>query len=464
LSSADLVIKNGRVAVSSSLPNCAVAAKDGRVTWIGQNSNAPRATRVVDASGLLVLPGVIDVHVHLRDPGATYKEDFRSGTAAAAAGGVTTVFDMPNNTPPTDDAAALGEKVKAAGDKALVDYALYGLLAEGSAAKIPGLLAAGVIGFKWYMAETPGIVEPPSDDELSRDLPALAKARTRLAVHAEDNTLLQERLSELRGAHRVDPRAHYESRPGVVEGAAVEKAITLAREAKCNLHIAHLSSALGARRVKSAKLSRGGGGRLTAETCPQYLLLDEGDYAEKRSLMKVNPSIKGREDRLALWRAVRDGTVDMISSDHAPHTLEEKTSGASIFDLASGFPGLETSVALMLTCVSRGLLSLTRYVQLASAGPARAWRLFPKKGTIALGADADFTIVDTRAEWKIDPSKFLSKAKYSPFEGFEVRGAAVYTVVRGVVVMDRGHVDVRSRGEMQRPLATARRAAGRRSG
>jgi dihydroorotase-like cyclic amidohydrolase len=142
----------------------------------------------------------------------------------------------------------------------------------------------------------------------------------------------------------------------------------------------------------------------------------------------------------------------MIATDHAPHTLEEKTSGASIFDKASGFPGLETSVALMLTCVSRGLLSLTRYVQLTSEGPAKAWRLYPKKGRIAVGSDADFTIVDTKMDWRIDPAKFVSKAKYSPFDGFEATGAAVYTVVRGNVVMDYGHIDTRSRGEMQRPL------------
>ena len=211
-----------------------------------------------------------------------------------------------------------------------------------------------------------------------------------------------------------------------------------------------LADATGAS-SKEAKRSRHRGS-VTAETCPQYLLLDKADYAEKGSLMKSNPSIKRKEDRLALWTAVRDGTVDMIATDHAPHTIREKTSGASIFEQASGFPGLETSVALMLTCVSQGLLSLSRYVQLTSEAPAKAWGLYPKKGRIAVGSDADFTIVDTKREWRIDPARFVSKAKYSPFEGFEAKGAAVYTIVRGGVVMDRGHIDAQSRGEMQRPL------------
>jgi dihydroorotase len=453
LSSADLVIKEGRVAVSSSLRSCAIAAKDGKITWIGSNSNAPSARRVIDASGLVVLPGVIDVHVHMRDPGATYKEDFRSGTAAAAAGGVTTVFDMPNNSPPTKDADSLMQKVRAAEEKAVVDYGLYGLLTRGSSPEIAPLVEAGVIGFKCYMAETTGSIAPPSEDEMREQLALVGQAGRRVSVHAEDDSIIKPRISKLREMGRTDAMAHYESRPEVSEEKAVRRAIALARAAKCDLHVAHLSSAAGARDVRAAKRSRRrGGADLTAETCPQYLLLDKADYAEKGSIMKVNPSVKRREDRLALWRAVRDGTIDMIATDHAPHTIEEKTSGGSVFDRASGFPGLETSVALMLTCVGRGLLSLSRYVRLASEGPAKAWGLYPKKGRIAVGSDADFTVVDTKREWKIDPARFVSKAKYSPFEGFEAKGATVYTIVRGGVVMEDGHIDARSRGEMQRPL------------
>jgi dihydroorotase len=451
LSSADLVIVNGRVAVSSSLRSCAVAAKDGKVSWVGANSNAPKAKRVIDASGLFVLPGVIDVHVHMRDPGSTYKEDFRTGTAAAAAGGVTTVFDMPNNFPPTGDVEALRGKMKAA-EKALVDYAIYGLLTTGSAGEIAPMVDAGVIGFKCYMAETTGNVASPSEGEMREELALVGRAGRRVAVHAEDASTVKRLTAELKASGRVDPLAHYESRPEIAEEKAVRRAIALAREARCGLHIAHLSSAAGATEVRQAKRSHARGSDVTAETCPQYLLLDKGDYPAKGSMMKCNPSVKRREDRVALWRAVRDGTVDMIATDHAPHTIEEKTFGASIFEQASGFPGLETSVALMLTCVDRGLLTLARYVRLTSDAPAKKWGLYPKKGRIAVGADADFTVVDTKKEWTIDPAKFESKAKYSPFEGFKAKGAAVYTIVRGGVVMDHGHVDARSKGEMQRPL------------
>ena len=275
----------------------------------------------------------------------------------------------------------------------------------------------------------------------------------RVAVHAEDDSILQYLIAKLRAAGRTDALAHFESRPAVAEEEAVHRALILAREAGCKVHISHLSSGTGAQEVREAKRSRRWRkGSVTAETCPQYLLLSRDDYAEKGSVMKSNPSVKTKEDRLALWKAVRDGTVDMVSTDHAPHTIEEKISAASIFDRASGFPGLETSVALMLTCVSRGLLPLSRYVQLSSEGPAKAWGLYPKKGLIAVGADADFTIVDTKLEWTIDPTKFHSKAKYSPFEGFKAKGAAVYAVVRGLPVMDHGAIDTGSRGEMQKPL------------
>jgi dihydroorotase len=333
-----------------------------------------------------------------------------------------------------------------------VDYALYGLLTAGNTGEIAPMVDAGVIGFKCYMAETTGNVASPSEEEMRTQLALVGRAGRRVSVHAEDASVVGRLTAKLRESGRVDALAHYESRPEVAEENAVRRAIAAAREERCRLHIAHLSSAAGAAEVRRAKRRRARGSDVTAETCPQYLLLDKGDYSAKGSLMKCNPSVKRREDRLALWRAVRDGTVDMIATDHAPHTVEEKTSGASIFDQASGFPGLETSVGLMLTCVSRGLLTLSRYSRLTSEAPAKKWGLYPKKGRIAVGADADFTVVDPKKEWTIDPAKFESKAKYSPFEGFKAKGAAVYTIVRGGVVMDHGNIDIQSRGEMQSPL------------
>lgn len=411
----------------------------------------------MDATGLIILPGVIDVHVHLREPGATYKEDFLTGTAAAAAGGVTSIFDMPNNVPPTKDIEALGLKVRAASKKALVDYGFYGLITAGNSADIRPLAKAGVIGFKWYMAETTGDQPSPPDPELLADLRIAAEAKRRTSVHAEDGSMVKQGIKSLRESGRRDALAHYESRPENVEQNAVRHAIALAKAARADLHIAHLSSRAGVREVEAAKKRKGGPRRgrrpgwLTAETCPQYLLLDTNDYGNKGPLMKVNPSVKRKQDRLALWEAVNDGTVDMIATDHAPHSLAEKTLGDSIFDMASGFPGLETSVPLMLTCVNQGKLSLAKYVQLTSMNPAIAWGVYPQKGSLSIGADADFTIVDMRLEGRIDPATFYSKTRFSPFEGFKVKGRPVYTIVRGSVVMDHGFVETSSRGAMISP-------------
>jgi dihydroorotase len=200
---------------------------------------------------------------------------------------------------------------------------------------------------------------------------------------------------------------------------------------------------------------------VTAETCPQYLLLDESSYQKKGVLMKSNPSIKTRADKAALWEAIADRTIDMIASDHAPHTLQEKLSGRTIFDDASGFPGLETSLALMLTCVNKELLSLQNLVRLTSENPAKVWGVFPTKGCVAVGSDADLTVVDMKRGWKIDPDTFVSKAKYSPFEDYKAEGRAVYTVVRGLIVMEDGVVDKTPLGKMVVPEVGS---AGKRGG
>ncbi len=436
----------------SAMVRMALTVKDGKVAAITSDENVPSAERVIDAEGLHVLPGIIDAHVHFRDPGLTYKEDFASGSAAAAAGGVTCIFDMPNNVPPTRDVATLSAKVEVASSKAVVDYGLFGLLSVGSLSDVRALSSSGVIGFKCYMGETTGRIPPPPDGEMLEQFSEVARSGLAVAVHAENDSIVRYMMQKLRAEGRVYPRAHYESRPEIVEEEAVGRAILYAKDTSCPLHIAHLSSAGGADLVRRAKADRL---PVTAETAPHYLILDDSRYADLGSLMKINPSVKSRSDRAALWDAISDGTVDMIASDHSPHTLAEKTS-QDIFEAASGFPGLETSVPLMLTQVNRGRLTLQRYVQLASANPARAWRIYPKKGCIEVGSDADITIVDLNAKSRIDSKRFHSKAKWSPFDGFEVEGQPAYTISRGRVVMDHGVVDTLRHGEMVVPGARRR--------
>jgi len=447
MTTADLVVKNGTIVTSDSSFSEGIAVQDGKIISIGSNENLPRADKVVNASGLCVLPGVVDVHVHFRDPGYVYKEDFGTGTAAAAAGGVTCVFDMPNNSPPPKNVEALNAKIQAARAKAVVDYGLYGLLTVDSLHEAEPLARSGVIGYKCYMAETAGKILPPSDGEMLDQFSVVSRLGLKVAVHAENDPILQYRIRKLRSEGRTDARAHYDSRPPIVEEEAVRRALLYAKETECNLHISHLSSLGGVVAVEEAKRNRIS---VSAETCPHYLVLDEKRYPELGSLMKINPSIKSAQDRAALWQALNNGSVDMIATDHSPHALEEKEKSV-IFDCVSGFPGLETSVPLMLTQVNRGMMTLNKYVQVTSENPAKAWRISPQKGSLSLGSDADFTIVDMKAKAKIDPSGFHSKAKWSPFEGFEVQGLPVYTIVRGKVVMDHGVVVPDHEGMMVTP-------------
>ncbi len=251
---ADLVIKNGTIVTESYTFEGAIAVNGGKITSITSNENAPSANRVIDATGLHVLPGVIDVHVHFRDPGYTYKEDFGSGTAAAAAGGVTLIFDMPNNFPPPKNVDALKLKIEAA-KKAIVDYGLYGLLTVGNIADLTPLAETGVIGYKCFMGETVGKIPPPNDGEMIDQFAVVSKANLRVSVHAENDPILQYRIEKLKSEGRGDAHAHYESRTGVVEEEAVRRAIMYAAESKCKLHIAHLSGERALASLAEAKRS-----------------------------------------------------------------------------------------------------------------------------------------------------------------------------------------------------------------
>jgi dihydroorotase len=444
---ADLLIKNGTIVTETCTFGGTIAINNGKISSLSSRNKAPSARKVIDATGLHILPGVIDVHVHLRDPGFKHKEDFGSGTAAAAAGGVATIFDMPNNSPPPKNIEALNEKIEAA-KKAIVDYGLYGLLTKGNTADLLPLAERGVIGYKCYMGETVGGILPPNDGEMIEQFAVASRSNLRVSVHAENDSILQYRTQKLKSEGRRDAHAHYESRPDVVEEEAVRRALLFAAESECKLHIAHVS---GKRTLEALLEAKRKYQPVTAETCPHYLLLDEEQYATIGSLMKINPPIRTASDKEALWAALNNDTIEMIATDHSPHTLDEKTKPV-IFDCLSGFAGLETAVPLMLTQVNKGMLPLTTYVKLTSTNPARAWGLYPQKGATNVGSDADFTIVDMTARSKVDPAKFYSKAKWSPFDGFEVQGLPVYTIVRGNVVMDHGNVDTTPVGKMVSPL------------
>ena len=434
---ADLVIRNGKVVSHDAVVDASVAIKDGRVLAVGAAEAMPESDEILDATGLHVLPGAIDVHVHFRDPGYPRKEDWESGTAAAAFGGVTTVFDMPNTVPPTGTAEALAAKHAIAAAKAHVDFGLYGLLGEDTITHVPALVAGGVIGFKLYMGNTFGKIPSPSTGAMLEAFEVVAPTGKRISLHAETNSIMERRQQRLMSAGRIDQFAHLAARPAVVAIEAVSRAAILAEWTGARIHILHISSADELRPLREAKAR---GVDITGETCPHYLMLSTDDYARLPGIIAVNPPVREACNREQLWSALLDGTIDLIATDHAPHTPEEKVRN-DIWTVDCGFPGVETQMPLMLTEVNGGRLSICDYVRMSAFNPAHIWGLFPHKGAIQPGSDADVVVIDLGRQHTIDDSELHSRSKISPWNGRRVKGLPIHTLVRGhFVVRDRSLV------------------------
>jgi dihydroorotase len=454
---ADLVIDGGTMVSPDSAFSASVAIKDGIIVAVGDRSAMPPARETLDATGLHVLPGAIDVHVHFRDPGYRHKEDWESGTAAAAFGGVTTVFDMPNTLPPTGTAAALADKHRIAGAKAHVDFGLYGLLGEDTIANVPALVEGGIIGFKLYMGNTFGNIPSPSTGAMLEAFEVVAHTGKRVSLHAETASIMARREQRMRAADRFDPLAHLASRPAVVAIEAVSRAAILAEWTGARIHILHISSADELRPLREAKAR---GVDITGETGPHYLLLSSDDYARLGGIIRVNPPVREAHHQGALWQALADGTIDMIATDHAPHSPEEKTRN-DIWTVDCGFPGVETQMPLMLTEIHHGRFSICDYVRWSAANPAKVWGLYPRKGVIQPGADADLAIVDLVRAGVVDDAKLQSRSKITPWNGRPLKGLPIHTLVRGRFVMrDRSLMsDTRGFGRSVHPIQQMPRPA-----
>jgi dihydroorotase len=428
---ADLVIDNGKVVSPDAVIEASVAVKDGRILAVGAADAMPAAKETLDASGMHVLPGAIDVHVHLRDPGYPHKEDWESGTAAAAFGGVTTVFDMPNTIPPTGTAEIIAAKHAIAASKAHVDFGLYGLLGEDTIPNVPALVEGGVIGFKLYMGNTFGKIASPDTGATLECFEVAAATGKRISLHAENNDIMERRQKRLMAAGRADQWAHLAARPNVVAVEAVSRAAILAEWTGARIHILHISTADELRPLREAKAR---GVDITGETCPHYLMLSTDDYQRFPGVIAVNPPVREAMNQDPIWAALLDGTIDLIATDHAPHAPEEKTRN-DIWTVDCGFPGVETQMPLMLTEVNAGRMSISDYVRMSAFNPAHIWGLYPRKGAIAPGADADIAIVDLARAHTIEDAKLHSRSKISPWNGRRVKGTPVHTIVRGRFVM-----------------------------
>jgi allantoinase len=429
-----LLIKNGTLILEDKTTHADALIEDGKITKIAKNITAT-TDEVVDAQGRFVLPGVVDGHAHIGDPNFTQREDFTSGTQAAAAGGVTTIVDMVLKTP-VDSPQAVKEKIDRGTRQGIVDFSLHaGMMNSSNLANVEALTQLGIYSFKAFMC-APYLIDKGTLEALMKET---AQFRAITNVHAEDEELSQQLTAELKRANRVDPIAHNESRPNAVEEKAIRDAVGIARATRSKLHISHMSTSEGVHLIASAKREKV---NVTAETCPHYLSLTKADVLKLGPYLKMNPPLKTEADVLALWRGLANGTVDMITSEHAPGEADEKEIGwENIWDAWGGIPSIETMLPIVLSeGVNKGRITIGKAAKVLSENSAKRFGLYPRKGHIAVGADGDFVIVDLSVEKKVKASDLHYKVGWTPYEGWIFKGWPTVTIVRGQVVAKEGQI------------------------
>lgn len=428
----DLILRGGTVVNQDGVGQRDVGVVAGRIAEIGDLSRAS-AAEVIDCTGLHVLPGVVDSQVHFREPGMEHKEDLETGSRAAVLGGVTAVFEMPNTKPETTGEAALVDKVRRARRRMHCDFAFWVGGTRDNARDVGELeRLPGAAGIKVFMGSSTGDLLVEDDEGVAA---ILRNTRRRVAFHSEDEFRLRERLSE-----RVpgDPASHPIWRDEVAALSCTRRLVRIARASRARIHVLHISTAEEIDFLVDHK------DVATCEATPQHLTLTADDYARLGTLLQMNPPVRAARHREGVWKGVRQGIVDVLGSDHAPHTLEEKTKPYP--SSPSGMPGVQTLVPIMLDHVNAGRLTIERFVDLTSHGPNRVFGI-ARKGRIAVGYDADFTVVDLKRVETITNAQAGSKAGWTPFDGKTVTGWPAGTIIRGRRVMWEGEIVTPGQGE-----------------
>lgn len=412
----DTIIENCKLI--NKIGNFYVGIKNGKIAKI---SKIPfEGSKKIDINGKLLLPGFIDPHVHFRDPGLTQKEDFKTGSESAANGGFTTVIDMPNTIPKTNTYKALKEKIAIADKKSIVNYELQA--GWNTLEEMEKMISLNPISFKIFM----DLENDETLEGIFEDLGTLKKTTSYnglVAVHCENKAIIKKEISRLKQKEENIPIDYSYARPAKAEDESVKQAIELASANNLNLHICHLSSKKSLNLAKSNNVSY--------EFTPHHLLLDNSTYNTYGTMIKTNPPLREAKDKINI-SDIDENTI--IGTDHAPHTLEDKNQG--VWSSSPGIPGLETVVSLLLTQVNKGNLDLKLIPKILSKNAAKVYNL-KNKGSISIGKDADFTVIDLKKEGKFNIENFKTKAKYSPFDGQEYTGEAVMTIKNGKTIMNK---------------------------
>jgi allantoinase len=437
---ANLYLKNAKVVTEQEVFFGGIVVAGEKIAEVVKGSPEIAADQTIDVKGNLILPGIIDGHVHLNEPGREAWEGYATGTQAAAAGGITTLLDMPlNSTPPTINRAELKKKREVAASKAYIDYAQWGGFVDNNLAELDDLNADGVIGFKAFASNSGVDFERLDDDMLYAGLKKMAELGNFIGLHAENEYVTRLLGEQMRASGRTDRASWYESRPPFTELETVLRASYWAKVTGGNLHIVHVSIPEGHRAIARAKEE---GVHVTSETCPHYLFFDEKDFEAIGPAAKCAPPLRSRAIVDELWSCVADGLVDVIGSDHSPCSWDEKAPGMeNIWKAWGGISGMQSMlVALLSEGFHKRSVPLTTLVRLLSANPARLYGLDDRKGALKAGLDADLVVVDVDKTWTLSADQLFYKNKHSAYVGREFKGQVQQTFVRGQLVYENGNI------------------------
>lgn len=441
----DLILKNANIPQGDRQVLTNILVENGTIMGFVPSIDGLQAKNVIDVKGKLVVPGCIDPHTHFMDPGFTHRETFATGTMSAAAGGLTTIIDMPCcSKPSVRSEESFYAKIDPIKDKAYIDYCFWGGMTgedvrEGLLDNVWGQVEAGVVAFKSYMTPSVPTFPKVSDAELLEIFYKVAETGLPIGVHAENYDICSFYTEKLKKEGRLDGPAWAEARKALAEKVAIELIISYAEETGARAHIVHMSTKEGAELIRKAKER---GVKITSETCPHYLMLNAQDAMTKYgTFAKIAPPLRGVEDNEVHWKALADGTIDFVGTDHAPYEIatEKAAADSDIWNSFPGIPGVETMVPILVSeGLNKGRLSLSRFVEVTSRNAAIHYGIYPKKGAIEIGSDADFTIIDLEKEHVINQEETYSMAKYNPLHGLKLKGMPVMTIVRGNVVYEDG--------------------------
>ncbi len=433
--SVDLIIKNAKIFFEGQIHVGGIAVDNGKIVKVNKDSNLPSGETIIDGKGQLVIPGAIDIHAHLRDLNYSNKEDFYTGTCAAAVGGFTTVIDMPNTSPPTISSELLQHKTEIARKKIVINTGFYAGIPD-SASELESFKEGGIFGFKLYLTNSLSQFNIDDSNQLKNLFSNVKKLGLPILIHAERKKDIDEFLNQKKQTNLSSQDLYLESHSEEVEKRAIKFIFDLNVNIGTEIHICHITTAAGIELLRKAKKE---GQHVSAEVTPHHLFLSSKDLRTHGALAKMLPPLRSPHDLSALWEGLNDGIIDNIATDHAPHTLSEKICEFS--EAANGIPGFETMLPLLFTAMHEEKITLSRLVQVIAENPASFLHL-SNKGKIKSGYDADLIIIDLHREQKIEATRFLSKAKFSPFDGREIKGLPTMTIINGKIIMQEGQIMV----------------------